>query len=203
MTKLKISKKIFNLSIIFAFLCSVFLSFANFNAACEELRQNVLRLHIVANSNSKFDQALKLKIRDAILEESSGVFENVRDLDGAVAAAQNDIERFCNIANRVIKENNAGYLATAYIGDSYFETRVYDDFTLPAGVYKSLIVSLGKAKGKNWWCVIFPEVCIPTAMGDLEQTVSSESSQIAKQPQGYVMRFKIVEIYEKIKKLIK
>ena len=162
-----------------------------------------MRLHIIANSDSEEDQALKLKIRDRILSESGDLFEGVTDTERAVEVAEENAEYYCSIANEVIAENGFEYKATVCIGDSYFETREYEKFTLPAGTYKSLIISVGEAKGKNWWCVIFPEVCLPAAMADLSDTVSDENALIAEQPQRYIMRFKAVEIYENIKKLIK
>jgi stage II sporulation protein R len=203
LNKFKISSKAFNLAILFGLLCAVFLSFADFNASCDDLRANVLRLHIIANSDSSEDQELKLKIRDSILNESVDLFDGITDIDNAVLKAEQNADYYCEIANRVIKENGYDYKAKATVGYSYFETREYEDFTLPAGNYKSLIISLGKAKGKNWWCVIFPEVCIPAATADLSDTVTEESSHIAEQPQRYIMRFKIAEIYENIKNLIK
>ena len=201
--KTKISTKTFNLALFFGLMCAVFLSFADFNASCEDLRTNVLRLHIIANSDSIADQQLKLKIRDSILKESTDLFSEAKDTEEALLIAEDNIELYCNIANRVIAENGFSYKATARVGKSYFETREYEDFTLPAGYYKSLIISVGEAKGKNWWCVIFPEVCIPAATGSLSDTVSEKSSEVANQSNRYIMRFKAVEIYENIKKLFK
>lgn len=203
LNKIKIPHKALNLSLFFGLLCAVCLSLADFNASCDDLRANVLRLHIIANSDSEEDQALKLKIRDRILSESGDLFEGVTDTERAVEVAEENAEYYCSIANEVIAENGFKYKATVCIGDSYFETREYEKFTLPAGTYKSLIISVGEAKGKNWWCVIFPEVCLPAAMADLSDTVSDENALIAEQPQRYIMRFKAVEIYENIKKLIK
>ena len=154
--KLKFSKKALQWAIIFGFLCSVFLSFADFNASCEDLRQNILRLHIIANSDSREDQALKIKIRDRILEASDSLFENNTDLDSALATAKNNLPLYEEIANQVIEENGFNYRAAAKIDKAFFETRVYDDFTLPGGNYESLIIDIGAAEGKNWWCVIFP-----------------------------------------------
>lgn len=201
--KLKITSKAFNMALFFGLMCAVFLSFADFNASCEDLRTNVLRLHIIANSDSESDQQLKLKIRDAILSESGDLFSGVKDTENAIKIAKENLELYCDIANKVIAENGFSYKAKAYIGDSYFETREYEDFTLPAGYYKSLIISVGEAKGKNWWCVIFPEVCIPAASGELSDTVTDKATEIAEQPNRYIMRFKAVEIYENIKKLFK
>lgn len=199
----KLSFKIFNISLLMALVSGLFLSLANFDTSCEELRNNVLRLHIIANSDSEYDQELKLKIRDEILKNSTEIFNNTKNIEDAILVASLRKDEFSQIAERVIKQNNASYSVSAEIGDSYFETRDYDDFTLPAGVYKSLIIRVGKAEGKNWWCVIFPEICVSSAKkGDLTDTVSDVTAAVAKNPRRYLMRFKIIEIYEGIKKLI-
>lgn len=200
--KFLISKNILRASIFFGLLCAVFLSFAHFNAACDDLKTNVLRLHIIANSDSEADQSLKLKIRDRILENSGGIFETCDDIDNAIIKAKENTEYFTKLANEVIKEEGFTYKAVAKIDESYFETREYDDFTLPAGSYNSLIVTVGEGKGKNWWCVVFPEICLPAAAknAELSDTVCKESAKIAESGSQYVMKFKAVEIYESIKK---
>lgn len=201
--KALISKKTFNIALVFALASAIFLSMANFNASCDDLRNNVLRLHIIANSDSKEDQALKLKIRDRILENSIIMFDDVIDIESAFKVTKEKLDDIEELANEVIKEEGFPYKATAEIGKSYFETREYDDFTLPAGEYNSLIIRLGKSSGKNWWCVIFPQICVGTATkGKLEDTVSKESAEVAQTANRYILRFKAVEIYEDIKKLI-
>lgn len=191
------------LSICFGLICAIMLSMSHFEAACNDLRQNVLRLHIIANSDSDVDQALKLKIRDAILEKTDGLFLKNGNLADAEKTVYNNLSVFEEIANKVIKENGFDYKATAKLGNSNFDTRYYDDFALPAGEYKSLIITLGEGKGKNWWCVVYPTVCIPSSVkGKLTDSVKHESAKVAKNQNRYVMRFKVVEIYEKIKKLI-
>ena len=196
-------KKKIRISLIFGLICAICLSFFNFNLLCDDLRQNVLRLHIIANSDSEADQALKLKIRDAILSETGSLFANSQSLEEANLQTEQHLKNFEEIANRVINENGFGYDATATIGERFFETRHYENFTLPAGNYRSLIINLGESKGKNWWCVVYPTVCIPAASkGKLEDSVKSESAQIARGSKRFVMRFKTVEVYEKIKKLI-
>lgn len=200
----KISKKAFEWALVFGFICSVFWSMASFDANCEELRDNVLRLHIVANSDLTADQELKLKIRDEILKKSETLFEKSTDLNSALQKAEENLENYEQIANRVIKEQGFNYSATAKIGKRFFETRVYDDFTLPAGEYDALIVELGEGAGQNWWCVIFPGVCVPTEKGaSLKDSVGEKSAKIAENPKPYKMRFKSVEIYEKIKRKFK
>ncbi len=196
-------KKRIHFSLCFGLICAVLLSMSHFSAACDDLRQNVLRLHIIANSNSDADQQLKLKIRDEILLKTDGLFLNASGLDDAQKTVFENLTLFEEIANSVITENGFNYKATASLGVSEFSTRYYDDFTLPAGDYKSLIITLGEGEGKNWWCVVYPTVCIPAAAkGDLTDTVCDEAAQIAKGENRYVMRFKAVEIYEKIKKFI-
>lgn len=202
--KFRISTKALRYSLLCGLISAVFLSFSGFQSGCEELRQNVLRLHIIANSNSEADQELKLKIRDRILETSGDIFEGITDTHNAVLRAEDKLQFFEDIANGVIAEEGFSYTARAIIGDSFFETREYEDFTLPAGTYKSLIIDLGSGEGKNWWCVIFPEICLPAA-GDtsLSKTVSNEGTAIAENPNRYILRFKTVEIYEEIKNLFK
>jgi len=197
----KLSRKAINYSLLCGLVCAVFLSFSSFNTACDDLRENVLRLHIIANSNSAADQQLKLSIRDRILENSKEIFADADSMDEAIITAKSSIERIEQIANDVISEKNFGYTATAKVKDSYFETREYDNFTLPAGTYKSVVIDVGKAKGKNWWCVIFPEICLPSCSeARLTDTVSESSAKIAEDKPKYEMRFKIVEFYEDIKR---
>ena len=203
MVKNIFSRRAAELSAVIGLLCAIFASMAHFEAACDDLRQSVLRLHIIANSDSEEDQAVKLLVRDKILEESTDIFAGETDLHKAEKKAAEKIGDFCETAERVLSENGFSYGAEAEIGESYFETREYEYFTLPAGNYRSLIIRLGSAEGKNWWCVIFPAVCIPAATdASLSDSASSTSAQIAEHPQKYIMRFKTVEIYEDLKKFL-
>ena len=189
------------LSLIFGIICAMLLSMTQFSVLCDDLRENILRLHIIANSDSQEDQALKLKIRDTILNETGDLFLGVTELENAEKQASEHIDEFTQIANRVIKENGFDYSANVTLGDCFFETREYETFTLPAGNYRSLIIELGKAEGKNWWCVIFPSVCIPAALsGDLRDSTDEKSAEVAENSDQYIVKFKAVEIYEKIKK---
>lgn len=201
MNKRFISRRAAEISVFFGLLCAVFMSAAHFEAACDDLRTNVLRLHIIANSDSEADQALKLEVRDRILEQTADIFDGRTSVAEAERAVSMNLERFEKTALGVIEKNGFGYSAEAYVGNSYFETREYDDFTLPAGNYRSLIIKLGEGEGHNWWCVVFPTVCVPAASdAELSDSTSDTSAEIAEHPQKYVMKFKAVEIYEKIKK---
>ena len=190
------------LAVLMGLIFTAVMSFARFDAACEDLRQNVLRLHIIANSNSEADQAVKLLVRDRILSETTDIFTGAAGLADAEKKAAERIGDIAEYAAETLEENGFGYGATAEIGNSYFETREYETFTLPAGNYRSLIIRLGKAEGKNWWCVVFPAVCIPAAAqgAELSDSTSKASAEIAEHPQKYIMRFKAVEIFEDFKK---
>lgn len=200
----KISFKIFNVALCFGLISAIFLSLAVFDARCEDLRKNVLRLHIIANSDNTDDQNLKLEIRDEILSQSTDLFDTATDITSAKIIAEQRLSEFKEIAEQVISDNGFDYTVSVKLDKSFFETRVYDDFTLPAGIYDSLLITIGEGKGKNWWCVIFPEICVSAASkGDLTDTVSNESANVAKSQKRYKAEFKIVEVYQKIKKLIK
>lgn len=193
-------RKNIELGVLFGIICAVILSFAKFEARCDELRQGVLRLHIIANSDTPEDQNLKLAVRDAILKNSTDIFKDCNNVTDAIATANNNIENINEIANNVIKQGGYGYTAKISVGDRYFDTREYENFTLPAGTYKSLIVDLGEAKGKNWWCVVFPCVCVPTAYdANLTDSVSQQAADTAQNAPKYEIKFKSIEIYEKIK----
>lgn len=203
MKKLNVSRKAVNYSLLCGLICAVFISFSSFNVACDDLRDNVLRLHIIANSDSEYDQQLKLEIRDRILENSEKIFGDSKSIDEAIISAENSIFEIEQIAKSVIAEKNSDYNLTASVEDSYFETREYENFTLPAGTYKSLVIKVGKAEGKNWWCVIFPEICLPACSdAKLTDTVKASSAYVAQNKPKYKVRFKIVEIYEDIKNFL-
>lgn len=195
-------RKNIEMGVLFGLICAIALSFSRFEVRCDELRQNVLRLHIIANSDEVCDQELKLAVRDEILKNSVDIFKDCSDVASACEMAQTQLDNIGAIANNVIKENGFNYDADVSVGDAYFDTREYDDFTLPAGTYKSLIVNLGDGKGKNWWCVVFPCVCVPTADGaELSDSVSIEAANTAENAPKYEIKFKTVELYEKLKKI--
>ncbi len=188
------------LGVLFGLVCAIVLSFAKFEVRCDELRHNVLRLHIIANSDSEADQALKLTVRDRILQTSLQIFENCDNVDSAITLAQNELDTITETANEAINQNGFDYNATVSVDKAYFDTRVYDDFTLPAGEYNSIIVNLGEGGGKNWWCVVFPCVCVPTATdAKLSDSVSNGAAETAENAQNYKIKFKTAEIYEDIK----
>ena len=196
----KPKRKAVETAVLLGLVFAILLSVSRFSAVCDDLRGNVLRLHILANSDSPEDQAVKLKVRDRLIAETSFLFDGQTELSRAEEIATENLPRFCEIAAEVLRENGFSYDVTAAVEDSFFETREYEDFTLPAGTYRSLMIRLGAGKGKNWWCVVFPAVCVPAAEGKLADSVSSVSADVAEHPSRYVMRFKAVEWYETLRK---
>ncbi len=194
-------RKNIELGVLVGLICAIVISFAKFEVRCNELQNGVLRLHIIANSDSTADQDLKLAVRDEILKNSTDIFKSCEDVDDAIYTASCQLEKIDAIANGVIQQNGFEYTATSSVGSSFFDTRVYDDFTLPAGEYQSLIVRLGAGEGKNWWCVVFPCVCVPSATdAELTDSVSVTAAQTAEKAPNYKIKFKSFEIYERIKR---
>ena len=140
-------------------ILTVLLNLAGFSAQCAALEENIVRLHVIANSNDEADQAVKLRVRDAVLREAKRWYGDAEDFDTAVTVLCTHLESLEAAANSVLKAENFPYCANAEICEMYFPTRTYESFKLPAGRYRTLRISLGKAEGKNWWCVVFPARC--------------------------------------------
>lgn len=177
---------------------AIVMSLCGFNLNYNSIRENVLRLHILANSDSIEDQALKLKVRDAVLEASPEIFEGVLTEDEAVKAAKEKIELIKLTAEKVILDEGYYYPVTVEIGQTYFDKRVYDDFTLPAGNYEAVRILIGNGQGKNWWCVMFPSVCVPAASKreDVSSVLTNKQNDMIKNPSKYKARFKVVEFFD-------
>lgn len=168
-------------------------------AVSESISDKVLRLHILANSDSEEDQELKLQVRDYILE-SCDIFNDCKNINDALKTANENISTLQNMAEECIRNNGYYYDVDVTVGKEYFDTREYDNITLPAGNYHSLIIKIGEAKGKNWWCVMFPSVCLSAYTDeDLSNFLDEEEIKLIENKDGYAIRFKTVEIYEKIK----
>lgn len=166
----------------------------------ESISQEVFRLHILANSDSDEDQSLKLKVRDKILTESESLFINCKNLNDVITTSKNNIDYFEKLANECIKENGYNYETKVYVDKEYFNTREYEKITLPSGVYNALKIEIGEAKGHNWWCVMFPAICLPAVSDDeINSILNEDEIELINSNNKYEIRFKIVEIYEKIK----
>lgn len=132
------------------------------------LSQDIIRLHVVADSDSAEDQKIKLQVRDAIIEELESVMADLPDVESAKVYLQEHLPELEKIANDVLHSLNAGCQAVVSFAKEAFPTREYDTFTLPAGVYESLRVTIGSGEGQNWWCVVFPNLCISATSDGFE-----------------------------------
>lgn len=169
---------------------------STFAGDCGQVRGEVLRLHILANSDSEEDQALKLQVRDALLAETGELFAEAGDLAAATAAAQEALPQLEEAARQVMAQSGYPYDAHAQLVTMFFETRQYDGFTLPAGTYQAVRITLGQGGGHNWWCVMYPPLCIPAAAPD-DSTEARDIVELGTQP-GYQMGFALVEAWEEL-----
>ena len=126
----------------------------------QTLRKELIRLHVVAASDSEEDQALKLRVRDAVVSSLQQNMENIADADQAKAYLQENLPKIEALANQVLRSAGCLDLATVSLQLEEFTTRYYDTFALPAGIYESLRITIGDGAGQNWWCVVFPSLCV-------------------------------------------
>lgn len=162
----------------------------------QDLSQQVLRLHILANSDREEDQALKLKVRDGVLERAERLTAGITDRAEAEQILKDHLEELCAAGEAVVKGEGYDYSVRAQITDCYFPTREYTDFSLPAGWYRALRMEIGEGAGRNWWCVVYPPLC-STGVTEV-QSVSlpletDEVGLITQQSTEYVLRFQCAE----------
>ena len=202
--KTKFKKIILLTFLLFAY---VFLSAQSYaTAISNNLSTAVFRLHVLANSNSEEDQNLKLKVRDSLLNYMNGLCSNCSTKQEAISIANEHKDDFQKIAEQTIKENGYDYTAKINIDNFYFPTKNYGDISLPAGFYDALRVEIGEAKGKNWWCVMFPSLCFidvstgvvnDEAKENLEESLEEESYSIIsdKEHSEIKLKFKLIEFF--------
>lgn len=194
------------ISVAVGLLASIIIAtFTGFMNDCQEIRHSVFRLHILANSDTTEDQELKLKVRDKILEETGYLFKDVKSSKEAEKIANDNMDKIIDVAQKEVYSQGYNYKVNAYVCNMYFNTRDYEQFSLPAGKYDALRVTIGDAEGKNWWCVLYPSMCLPTAKPkeNLEKSnLEKSQTDIIEQPQKYKAQFAIVEFYESIKNKI-
>lgn len=159
-----------------AFLAAIVLCvwFGGVLADSARLREDILRLHVVAASDSQEDQAVKFRVRDAILGSLEDGLEDLTDMDQAIAYVQDMLPRLQTVANRVLQEAGVAETATVSLANEEFPIREYDTFTLPSGVYPSLRVTIGEGEGHNWWCVVFPQLCVPATAEEFQEAAAME-----------------------------
>lgn len=188
------------LFLVFVFMFSYI---APFIETSENISDQVFRLHILANSDSAEDQQLKLKVRDEILKKGETVFASSNSLEETIELCKNNIALFQQTAEQCLKDNGSDYDVKVYVDKEYFNTREYDEITLPSGIYNALKIEIGQGKGHNWWCVMFPAICLSSVTdNELNKYLSEDEQKLVNSDSKYEVRFKIVEIYEKVKSKI-
>ena len=169
------------------------------------LARKTVRLHVIANSDEAADQAQKLRVRDGVLACVSGLTADCETADDARKCIAAHLPEIAEAAQRVLA--GSGYDVTVSLGPETYGTRDYASFSLPAGTYPSLRVQIGEAAGKNWWCVVFPALCMSASSAELEQAAEAagitdgELRLITGAEEGYVLKFKTLEWLEKLKAL--
>lgn len=205
---MKNKKKYFIIIILLlSYLLIYSISYAN--NISTNLGESVFRLHVIANSDSSEDQNLKYLVRDQLIAYMNNLCVDVSSKEEAIQIANDHIDEFYHIAKEVVQKNGFSYDIKISIGNFPFPTKQYGDIKLPAGYYDALKVEIGEAKGKNWWCVMFPSLCFVDVSNGVVPEESKEELQnslldeeynlISSQSSEYQVKFKIVELFENAK----
>ncbi len=199
-------KQIFILLLLFSVY--IFVSaYSYVSSVSTDISSSVFRLHVIANSDSKEDQDLKYLVRDNLITYMNSICKDTTSKDEAISIANNHKEEFYTIAKNVLVENGANYDVKISIGNFSFPTKNYGDIFLPSGYYDALRVELGNAKGKNWWCVMFPPLCfVDVSSGivpdDSKEVIKDNLSQEEydlisdKSNAEITFKFKLIEFFQ-------
>ena len=187
-------------STVIAFVLTVIYSVIPFQAVCAEIPNDVFRFHILANSDSEEDQALKLKVRDKVLERTKILFDTANSKSDAEKFVKANLETIEKIAQNEVYKNGYNYPVKAEIVNMHFDTRYYESYTLPSGMYDALRITIGNAKGHNWWCVMYPSICISTVDEgkDRAKDALSDDEYSVVTDDKVEYKFFIVELFQKI-----
>lgn len=192
---------IYRLSVVIFTLILVISAVTYAKITQSNIAKSVLRLHIIANSDTKCDQALKIAVRDRVLNEARHLFENTSSAENAEVVARKNIKYLEKIAKDEINRQGYDYSARVEVGKFAFPVKFYDDIMLPSGQYNAVRIIIGEGKGQNWWCVMYPPMCslegitMDTGKETLKQSLSREEYEMVstKTPKAEI-RFKIVDI---------
>ena len=174
-------------------------SMLQFWQGCAGLRQDVLRLHILANSDTAEDQQLKLLVRDEVLAHWDSWLPEGGTKDDMMAYIDENIQNVEQVAAETLQKAGCHLPVKATLARSFFDTRVYEETVMPAGWYDALQITIGSGAGKNWWCVLYPPLCLPAAEGDaVLSLLSPEEQAVVTSPPRYQIRFLMVELVEEL-----
>lgn len=168
-------------------------------AAQSQLAEKVIRLHVLANSDTQADQALKLQVRDKVLAQTDQLLAGQENAAQAAEILRANLEPLAQTAAQEIAAQGYDYDVEVRLEETWFPTRQYENVTLPAGNYQALRVVIGSGEGHNWWCVVFPSLCLPAVSQQAAETAGlsrQDYSLISEEDQGYTIRFKAVEWWQ-------
>ncbi|EOD01683.1 stage II sporulation protein R [Caldisalinibacter kiritimatiensis] len=205
--------KKYRLTIVLLILIIVvsFISLKDVYKNRDSYKQNLIRFHVIANSDSPEDQNLKRKVRDKVIKEMNQRFEDVKSINESRSIIKESLDDIKYLASEEVKNNGKDYNVDVHFGTSNFPTKTYGNFTLPAGEYEAVRVVIGEGKGQNWWCVMFPPLCFvdithgltnEKTKNELKQVLSEEEYNMiinAKNEEEVPLKlkFKVVELLEK------
>ena len=185
-------------SVVFSAVIILLFQSMTLYADCYAIRKNTLRLHIIASSDGRKDQQLKLELRDHILDYTSAYFTSAISKQDAENRVSMHISEITCLSQKFLAHKGYNKNVTVQLKNMYFGTRVYDSFTLPAGYYDALRITIGEGKGHNWWCVMFPQLCVPAASKRNEDIYTSTQQELVNGGVKYEYKFKIAEFFENV-----
>lgn len=165
-----------------------------------ELAEQMIRLHVIANSDSKADQTLKLAVRDRVLEQAQDIYDDCRSREQAQQRLEACLPQLEQAGAEVIAQEGYDYPVRAELTECWFPTKEYDGFALPAGEYTALRVVIGEGKGQNWWCVAFPPLCVGAASQSMDEVTEAgyftqeQCRLMAQEEGGYLLKFRGMEL---------
>ncbi len=164
----------------------------------QRLNEGLIRFHVVAASNSQADQSIKLQVRDAVIEQVQEEMANLSNADSAKAYLLERLDDLEQTADTVLAEAGVTDHATVTLAKESFPTRDYDTFSLPAGVYDSLRITIGEGEGENWWCVVFPSLCLSATADGFEDAAAGAGfpnslTGALEREGGYEIRFFLLD----------
>ena len=203
-------KKIILTSVAIIIIISIFLNTNNISgkASQSDVAGKLIRFHVIANSDSKEDQELKLKVRDSVLEYVSPKLMNSKDVEESRKIINNENKNIKKIGEKVINKNGFKYSVATTLSKEYFPVKSYGNITLPQGEYEAFKIVIGSGTGQNWWCVMFPPLCfVDITKGDVafEKTerdmravLSEDEYELidnTKDNKEIIVKFKVMEIF--------
>ena len=167
-------------------------------AGCSEgIRQRVVRLHVLAHDDSAEEQELKLRVRDAVSAEAARLFRNATERETLLEDVRRQLPLLQKAAQQCVYDAGYTHTVSVELSEMYFTTREYDSGTYPAGTYDAVRVTIGDGDGRNWWCVLYPPLCVSAAMeAPTTDEVLTEGQQAVVNTPSYAVRFKVVEWWE-------